>query len=66
MISYLSGPLLGNARAGWVASILTNQISIISGGLICFLGVVLCVPFLPAFWNYEAESRESKSLKVSV
>src|SRR5437667_3263223 len=37
MISYLSGPLLGNTRAGWVASISTNQVSIISGGSICFI-----------------------------
>jgi MFS family permease len=55
MISYLSGPLLGNARAGWVASISSNKISVVSGGLICFVGVLLCVPLLPAFWNYRAE-----------
>ena len=66
MISYLSGPLLGNARAGWVASISTNNISIISGGLICFVGVMACIPLLPAFWNYQAETRDSKSISASV
>jgi MFS family permease len=57
MISYLSGPLLGNARAGWVASISSNKISVVSGGLTCFVGVLLCVPLLPAFWNYREERR---------
>jgi MFS family permease len=57
MISYLSGPLLGNARAGWVASISSNTISIVSGGVICFVGVLLCIPLLPAFWNYSAARR---------
>jgi MFS family permease len=55
MISYLSGPLLGNARAGWVASISSNTMSVVSGGLLCFVGVLICIPILPAFWNYRAE-----------
>lgn len=55
MISYLSGPLLGNARAGWVASISSNMISVVSGGLTCFAGVLLCIPLLPAFWKYRAD-----------
>jgi hypothetical protein len=55
MISYLSGPLLGNARAGWVASISSNTISVVSGGMMCFVGVLLCIPLLPAFWKYRAE-----------
>ena len=61
MISYLSGPLLGNARAGWVASISSNTISIVSGGVICFVGVLLCIPFLPAFWNYHAGRRAAEA-----
>jgi len=55
MISYLSGPLLGNARAGWVASMSSIKISLVSGGLICFIGVLLCIPLLPSFWSYRAE-----------
>jgi MFS family permease len=61
MISYLSGPLLGNARAGWVASISSNTTSIVSGGIICFVGVLLCIPFLPAFWNYHASRRAAEA-----
>ena len=55
MISYLSGPLLGNARAGWVATISSNTVSVVSGGFICVFAVLLCIPVLPAFWNYRAE-----------
>ena len=52
MISYLSGPMLGNTRAGWVASITSNRYSIVSGGVICLIGVLLCIPLLPSFWRY--------------
>jgi len=55
MISYASGPLLGNARAGWVASISSIRSSIVSGGALCIAGVVLCIPLLPAFWRYRAQ-----------
>jgi MFS family permease len=55
MISYASGPLLGNARAGWVASISSIRSSIVSGGVLCVAGVVLCIPLLPAFWTYRAK-----------
>src|SRR3989454_3605121 len=65
MISYLSGPLLGNARAGWVATISSNNISVVSGGFICLVAVLLCIPLLPAFWNYRAERRVSKPVSVS-
>jgi len=60
MISYISGPLLGNARAGLVASISSNAISVVSGGLTCFVGVLLCIPLLPAFWNYRAHQRAAE------
>src|SRR5262249_10805763 len=57
MISYASGPLLGNARAGWVASISSIRSSILSGGAMCVAGVVLCVPLLPTFWRYRAKRK---------
>jgi MFS family permease len=52
MISYLSGPLLGNVRAGWIASISSNQLSIVSGGVVCLVGILVCIPLLPKFWHY--------------
>jgi len=53
MISYMTGPLLGNARAGFVAASFGDATSIISGGLLCVLGVLACVPLLPGFLRYE-------------
>lgn len=52
MISYMSGPLLGNTRAGWVASKFGVSFSLWSGGLICFVAVALTALFLPKFWRY--------------
>jgi MFS family permease len=51
-LSYMTGPLLGNARAGFAAEQLGLARSIVSGGIICVVGVALCVPALPAFWRY--------------
>jgi MFS family permease len=64
MISYISGPLLGNSRAGLVAAMSSNTISIVSGGLTCFVAVLLCIPLLPAFWNYRADQRTSAPIPV--
>lgn len=58
MISYMTGPLLGNARAGFVAAWLGEPVSIVSGGVLCVLGVLACVPLLPGFVRYvKAEPR---------
>lgn len=55
MISYMTGPLLGNARAGWVAAHSSVAFSLWSGGLICLLGVIITSLLLPKFWNYQAD-----------
>lgn len=52
MISYLTGPLLGNARAGWMATAVSIRFSIVAGGLVCTAAVLLGIPLLPAFWRY--------------
>jgi MFS family permease len=52
MLSYMTGPLLGNARAGWMAEAASNRFSIVAGGIACVVGVLLCIPLLPAFWRY--------------
>lgn len=59
MISYMTGPLIGNARAGWVATVSSTRVSIISGGVLCVVGVVLCGFLLPAFWRYRSEAAEA-------
>jgi MFS family permease len=54
MISYMTGPLLGNARAGSLASLTSDTFAIVSGGVLCAIGVLACIPLLPAFWRYES------------
>lgn len=53
IISYTTGPLLGNAEAGIVASLLSIRTSIVSGGILCVFGTALLALSLPAFRNYE-------------
>jgi MFS family permease len=55
MVSWSSGPLLGNTRAGSVASVVGLRGSIVSGGLLCVAGCAALALLLPKFWNYEAE-----------
>lgn len=55
MISYLSGPRLGDTEAGLVASLFGITASIISGGVLCVVGVAACCFYLPKFWRYKAE-----------
>ena len=52
MISYMTGPLLGNARAGRMAGLRSVHFSIVAGAAICVAGVLLCIPLLPSFWRY--------------
>lgn len=53
MISYISGPKLGDTRAGLIASGFGLTTAFISGGILCFVGVGICCLFLPKFWNYK-------------
>jgi MFS family permease len=54
MLSYTSGPALGNFEAGLVASLFSVRISVVSGGILCVVGCLLCALALPAFRNYDA------------
>ena len=54
MVSYLSGPRLGDAEAGIVAAVFGVGFSIMSGGILCIAGVGLCCVFLPKFWHYRS------------
>jgi MFS family permease len=53
MLSYLSGPRLGDTRAGFVAARFGLAPAIISGGALCVLGVGLCCSLMPKFWSYK-------------
>lgn len=53
MLSYMIGPLIGNARAGTIASYTSTHISILSGGILCVVGCVACIWVFPKFWAYK-------------
>jgi len=57
-LSYMTGPLLGNARAGFTAERFGLDRSIRWGGLICVACVLVCIPLLPAFWQYRKSDEE--------
>ena len=54
MISYLTGPLIGNARAGFMADAWGVAPAIWVGGLLCLAGVVVTGFLLPRFWAYRS------------
>ncbi len=53
MISYLTGPYLGNAEAGLVAGAFGLRASVVSGGVLCVLGSGLLALLLPKFVRYD-------------
>ncbi len=53
MLSYLTGPYLGNAEAGLVAAVAGLRTSIVSGGVLCVIGAVAAAFWLPAFVRYD-------------
>src|SRR5438309_1570065 len=53
LLSYSVGPSLGNFEAGAVASLFSIRVSIVSGGVLCVAGCVLCGIALPAFRRYD-------------
>jgi hypothetical protein len=55
MISYLSGPKLGDTEAGLVAAAIGITASVVSGGVLCIVGVGICCYFLPKFWKYRSQ-----------
>ncbi len=55
MISYLSGPKLGDTEAGLVAAAFGITASIVSGGVLCIASVALSCLFLPKFWQYRKD-----------
>jgi MFS family permease len=56
LISYTSGPLLGNAEAGAAATLFGVRASVVSGGILCVLSVAATAAALPTFWRYDARA----------
>jgi hypothetical protein len=62
MVSYSSGPLLGHVEAGAVAAAFGVTASVISGGVLCVVGVLACGLWLPRFVRYDARHVPASSV----
>ncbi|MEY2841757.1 MAG: hypothetical protein RLY74_898 [Actinomycetota bacterium] len=58
MLSYLLGPLGGQARAGGMAALTSLRISVVGGGLMCIGFVIAIASVMPAFRNYDVNKNE--------
>ena len=56
MVSYMSGPLLGHVEAGVVAAAFGVRTSVVSGGVLCVVGVLACGVWLPRFVRYDSRN----------
>jgi MFS family permease len=53
MISYTSGPKLGDAEAGIVAALFSVRTSVVSGGILCVVGTIIISALIPQFLRYD-------------
>ena len=65
MVSYTSGPALGNAESGLVAGLFSVPFSVVSGGVLCVLGCAACFVLLPSFRDYQTNARAQPELVES-
>ena len=56
LISYHTGPMLGNAESGIVASFFGIRSAVVSGGILCVLGTGLLILALPSFRSYDGKA----------
>ncbi len=57
MLSYMGGPKLGDTRAGAIASLFGITTAVVSGGVLCVAGVMVCCLLMPKFWNYNMSDK---------
>ncbi|HST51967.1 MAG TPA: MFS transporter [Pyrinomonadaceae bacterium] len=56
VVSYTTGPLLGNAESGVVAGLFGVRASVVSGGVLCVAGTALLSLLLPSFIRYDGRA----------
>ena len=61
MLSYSSGPSLGNVESGILERLVGLRTSIVAGGSLCVVATALLSLMLPTFWRYDA--REGEKLR---
>jgi MFS family permease len=54
MISWSTGPLLGNAEAGFASALVGLRTSVVAGGALCVVGSLALAAALPRLWSYDA------------
>ena len=62
LLSYSTGPSLGNFESGLVASLFSIRVSIVSGGVLCVIGCLAAAAALPAFRAYDARTWKASSV----
>jgi MFS family permease len=60
LLSYSSGPTLGNVEAGLLESFAGLRTAVVSGGLLSVLGTAVLTLLLPAIWRYDAKDGQRK------
>jgi MFS family permease len=64
IISYTSGPKLGDAEAGLVATLFSVRTSVVSGGILCVVGTAIISALIPKFIQYDGrEGVKQKELE---
>lgn len=53
VVSYTTGPLLGNTESGLAARLFGVRASVVSGGVLCVAGTLLLALLLPEFIKYD-------------
>ena len=67
MISYLTGPYLGNAKMGFMAEYYGVKTALVSGGALCVVAVGLTAVFLPKFLKYDGrEGRKQREFEETL
>jgi len=56
LLSYTTGPTLGNARAGLMARFTGVRGAVLAGGLLCVVGVTAVASALPDLWRQRADA----------
>ena len=64
-VSYSTGPLLGDVEAGIVGSLAGVRASIVSGGVLCIVGVAVMALLLPVFRRYDARTFVAEPVPVA-
>jgi MFS family permease len=61
-----AGPRLGNGEAGIVAALSTTEISVVSGGLGCIIGIAIVAKTMPKFVRYDLNGPDRYRAELDV